>query len=125
MKVWQLQEPFCNVCLTAFTSLQIQAIYSVDTNERSCFYELWQQRKWQKTIDINGVFVHQFRPGHLEQILLFSSSSFKLLAILYFFVNAISCHSNKSNFIISLPRGKNSYYTVFAISKKNTAKRAS
>ena len=51
-------------------------IYSFVINERSDFYELWQQHKQLKTMDMNEdlpdtyneEYIHQFQPGPTHKI---------------------------------------------------------
>ena len=60
-------------CLNFFW---IQKIYSVDTNEKSDFYELWQHHKQLKTMKMseawpdtyNKGYIHQFQPEHTHKI---------------------------------------------------------
>ena len=55
---------------------KIQKICSVGTNKKSDFYELWQEQKLLKTMELNEVspdtynegFIHQFQPEPIHKI---------------------------------------------------------
>ena len=45
----------------------MQRIYYVGTNERSCFYELWQQHKQLKTMEMNEGWPDTYDEGYIRQ----------------------------------------------------------
>ena len=61
MQVLQLQESFYNDNQPVSTLLLIQKIYSVGTSEKSDFYELWQQPKQLKTMEMTEVLPDTIR----------------------------------------------------------------
>ena len=67
MQVWQLQEPFCEDYELVWALLYIQKIYYVGTNEKTDFYELWQQRKLLKTMEMNDIWPDTYNEGFIHQ----------------------------------------------------------
>ena len=84
---WRAKDSFVLVCKSGsfknpfetITTLSepyftlIQKVYSVGANERNDFYELWQQHKLLKIMEISEVspdegYIHQFQPEHTHKI---------------------------------------------------------
>ena len=66
MQVWQHQEYFSSNYQPACTLLSIQENYSVDTNKKNEFYELWQQHK-QKAVEMSEAWPDIYNEGHIHQ----------------------------------------------------------
>ena len=43
-------------------------IYSVGTNEKSDFYELWQQHKQLKTMEMGEAWADTYKEGYMHQL---------------------------------------------------------
>ena len=67
MQVWQLQEPFCEDYEFVWALLYIQKIYSVDTNKKTDFYELSQQHKLLKSMEMNEIWPDTYNEGFIHQ----------------------------------------------------------
>ena len=65
--VSQPQEPFCNDFLPVWTFYKIQRIYPFSANEKSNFYELWQQQKQLKTMEMSEAWPDTFGEGYIHQ----------------------------------------------------------
>ena len=52
----------------SFRLLQIQKIYSVGTNDKKDFYELRQQHKQLKTIEMSEAWPDIFYEGYIHQL---------------------------------------------------------
>ena len=47
--------------------LKIQKIYSVNTNKKRDFYELWQQHKQLKTLEMKDAWYDTYDEGYIHQ----------------------------------------------------------
>ena len=67
MQVWQLQEPFWET-ITSLSELLSQKVFPFGTKEKSDFYEIWQQHKQLKIMEINETWPDIFYDGYIHQI---------------------------------------------------------
>ena len=66
MQVWQLQEPFFEDYELVWALLYIQKIYYIGANEQTDFYELWQQHKLLKTMEMNEIQPDTYNEGFIH-----------------------------------------------------------